>query len=172
MLDTQQLERGPDTGWAAESQRFSDWLDESGQDSQQKRNAVDSYLLRDMRMELAEEGAAAQVPLDLFQQWGPKGWVLAVAESPAVGLFREMLHSRHLNRKTTWHPNDLTDMVYLSCAAGYADFVVCEKHMRDPLQHGLKRLGRPARVYRRLAEAVAAIEDVLDAPPVPAEPAQ
>ncbi|MFJ7267354.1 hypothetical protein ACIQV3_11990 [Streptomyces sp. NPDC099050] len=81
-----------------------------------------------------------------------------------------MLHSRHLNKGTTWRPNDLTDMVYLSCAAGYADFVVCEKHMRDPLQHGLKRTGHSTRIDRRLADAVEVIEPALETRPVPGEP--
>ncbi|WP_019073829.1 hypothetical protein [Streptomyces hokutonensis] len=163
ILDTQQVEDGPDTGWIAASQRFSDWLDELDQDSQQKRRAIDIHLVKDLQQELAEEAAAADVPKELFRQWGFKGWVRAIGEAPAVGLFREMLQSRHLNKGTTWRRNDLTDMVYLSCAAGYADFVVCEKHMRDPLQHGLKRMGLSAQVYRRLNDAVAAIEERLEA---------
>ncbi|MFJ9177076.1 hypothetical protein [Streptomyces sp. NPDC102360] len=172
MLDTQRVEEGPDTGWTAESQRFSDWLDELDQDSQQKRRAIDIHLVKDLQQDLAEEAAAADVTEELFRRWGFRGWVRAIGESPAVGLFREMLHSRHLNKGTTWRPNDLTDMIYLSCAAGYADVVVCEKHMRDPLQHGLKRMGRSAPVYRRLTDAVAAIEEALEASSVPADPAQ
>ncbi|MCX5079219.1 hypothetical protein OHA84_38415 (plasmid) [Streptomyces sp. NBC_00513] len=170
MLDTQQVEPGPDTGWTAPSQRFSDWLDGLDQDSQQKRRAIDIHLLNDLQKELAEEAAAADVPEELFREWGFKGLVRAVGGAPAIGLFREVLHNRHLNKGTTWRPNDLTDMVYLSCAAGYADFVVCEKHMRDPLQHGLKRTGLPTRIYRRLADAVEAIEAVLETPSVPAQP--
>ncbi|MGW5674095.1 hypothetical protein ACWEV4_03285 [Streptomyces sp. NPDC003860] len=169
MLDTQRVEEGPDTGWTAASQRFSDWLDELDQDSQQKRRAIDIHLVKDLQQDLAEEAAAADVPQELFQQWGFKGLVRAIGGAPAVGLFREMLHSRHLNKGTTWRPNDLTDMIYLSCAAGYADFVVCEKHMRDPLQHGLKRMGRSASVYRRLTDAVAAIEEALETSSVPAQ---
>ncbi|MFD4864254.1 hypothetical protein [Streptomyces sp. NPDC058412] len=164
MLDTQRVGEGPDTGWTADSQRFSDWLDGLDRDSQQKRRAIDFHLLKDLEGELAEEAAAADVPRELLRQWGFKGLVQAIGESPAAGLFREMLHSRHLNKGTTWRPNDLTDMVYLSCAAGYADFVVCERHMRDPLQHGLKRTGLSARVYRRLSDAVVAIEEALEAP--------
>lgn len=171
MLDTQQVEEGPDTGWMAASQRFSDWLDELDQDSQQKRRAIDIHIVKDLQQELAEEAAAADVPKELFHQWGFKGWVRAIGGAPAVGLFREMLQSRHLNKGTTWRRNDLTDMVYLSCAAGYADFVVCEKHMRDPLQHGLKRTGRATRVYRHLADAVAAIEEALETTAVPGESA-
>lgn len=172
MLDTERVEEGPETGWTAASQRFSDWLDELDQDSQQKRRAIDIHIVNDLQQDLAEEAAAAGVSNELFRQWGFKGLVRAIGGSPAVGLFREMLHSRHLNKGTTWRPNDLTDMIYLSCAAGYADFVVCEKHMRDPLQHGLKRMGRSAQVYRRLADAVAAIEEALEASSVPVGPAQ
>lgn len=170
MLDTQRVEGGPDTGWTASSQRFSDWLDDLDQDSQRKRRAIDIHIVKDLQQELAEEAAAADVPKELFLQWGFKGWIRAIGGSPAVGLFREMLHSRHLNKGTTWRPNDLTDMVYLSCAAGYADFVVCEKHMRDPLQHGLKRMGRSTGVYRHLADAVMAIEEALEASSVHIEP--
>jgi hypothetical protein len=79
-------------------------------------------------------------------------------ELPATGVFREMLHERHLNKGTVWRHNDLTDMVYLSCAAGYADFVVCERHMGNVLTQGLKRLRRPTLVFRRLRDAVPAIE--------------
>ncbi|MFD5873862.1 hypothetical protein [Streptomyces sp. NPDC060322] len=170
MLDTQRVEQGPDTGWAALSQQFSDWLDGLEQDAQQKRRAIDIHLLKDLQHELAEEAAAAEVPKELFREWGFKGLVRAVGGSPALGLFREMLHSRHLNKGTTWRTNDLTDMVYLSCAAGYADFVICEKHMRDPLQHGLRRTGLPTRVDRRLADAVAAIEAALATSPAPDTP--
>ncbi|MFC7219619.1 hypothetical protein ACFQLX_15810 [Streptomyces polyrhachis] len=172
MLDTQRIEEGLDTGWTAASQHFSDWLDGLDQDSQQKRRAIDIHLVKDLQRELAEEAAAADVSKELFQQWGFKGWVRAIGGSPTLGLFREMLHSRHLNRGTTWRPNDLTDMMYLSCAAGYANFVVCEKHMRDPLQHGLKRMGSSTQVYRRLTDAVSAIEELLETPCAPASPAQ
>ncbi|MFD9720800.1 hypothetical protein [Streptomyces sp. NPDC059076] len=169
MLDTQRVAEGTDTGWTAVSQQFSDWLDELDQDSQQKRRAIDIHLVTDLQQELAEEAAAADVSKELFREWGVKGWVRDIGSSPAVGLFREMLHSRHLNKGTTWRPNDLTDMIYLSCAAGYADFVVCEKHMRDPLQRGLKRMGRSVPVYRRLTDAVTAIEEALEASSAPAQ---
>ncbi|MGW3560455.1 hypothetical protein ACWDNT_24405 [Streptomyces sp. NPDC000963] len=172
MLDTQRVGEGPDTGWTAASQRFSDWLDGLDQDSQQKRRAIDIHLVKDLQRELAEEAAAANVPNELFRQWGFKGWTQDIGRSPALGLFREMLHSRHLNKGTTWRPNDLTDMMYLSCAAGYADLVVCEKHMRDALQHGLKRMGGSTQVYRRLTDATTAIEKLLETSSVSVSPAQ
>lgn len=80
---------------------------------------------------------------------------------PALGLFREVLHDRHLNRGLTWRPNDLTDMVYLSTAAAYADAVVCENSMGSALRRGVARLGGTTPVFRRLREAVPAIEHML-----------
>ncbi|MFF0729733.1 hypothetical protein [Streptomyces sp. NPDC004134] len=162
MLDTEQVEPGPDAGWAANNQRFSDWLDEQPLDSQQKRKSIDALLASDLQREIAEEAHGAGFPLSEFEQWLKKRPMNDIGSLPAVGLYREMLHHRHLNKGTNWDPNDRTDMIYLSCAAGYADFVVCEKHMREPLERGVKQLGRPTKVFRRLGEAVAAIAEVVE----------
>ena len=80
---------------------------------------------------------------------------------PMIGLFRELFQDRHLNRSTTWKANDLTDMLYLSCATAYADFTICERYMGSMLEQGLKRLGRPPKVFRRLGEAVVTIANTL-----------
>ncbi|WP_432571327.1 hypothetical protein [Kineococcus sp. SYSU DK005] len=89
---------------------------------------------------------------------------------PTLGLFREVLHERHLNRGLTWKPDDLNDMLYLSTATAYADVVVCERAMGSALQRGLARLGRTTPVLRRLSEAVPAIERLLDARDQPVNP--
>ncbi|MFJ5608181.1 hypothetical protein ACIQCJ_02115 [Streptomyces sp. NPDC093221] len=165
MLDAERLETGPDTGWAAANQRFSDWLDGEGRDSQQKRKVIDILMLSDLRRELAEESYSAGLPLEQLPQWFMKDVIRDINGYPMLGIFRETLHQRHLNKGTTWRPNDLTDMIYLSCAAGYADIVVCEKHMREPLTRGVRRVGRSARVFRHLTEAVDAIDTFLASAP-------
>ncbi|WP_211355176.1 hypothetical protein [Blastococcus colisei] len=161
MLDAERIEPGPDTGWAMANQQFSDWLDGVDRTSQQKRKSIDALLLSDLRTELAEEAHAAGGTLRQFQDWLPDQLFEDIPKLPTTGVFREMLHERHLNKGTVWRHNDLTDMVYLSCAAGYADFVVCERHMGNVLTQGLKRLRRPALVFRRLRDAVPAIEERL-----------
>ena len=45
---------------------------------------------------------------------------------PSLGLFRETLQGMHLNR-ARWEDNHLTDLMHLTCAAGYADYVVGER---------------------------------------------
>ncbi|MFF9339388.1 hypothetical protein ACF1CG_06440 [Streptomyces sp. NPDC014773] len=162
MLDTERVEPGPSVGWAAHNQQFSDWLDgEKHRDGQQKRKAIDAFFLADVRGELAEVAHALQVPVDQFGTWLERKAMDDLSSAPSLGLFRQMFHTRHLNEKTKWRTNDCTDMVYLGCAAGYADFVVCERHMREHLSHGLRRMKLGTQVFRHLHEAVDAIEDRL-----------
>ncbi|MFH8980144.1 hypothetical protein [Streptomyces varsoviensis] len=161
MLDAEHVEPGPETGWVELNQRFSDWLDSQDRDSQQKRRSIDVLLFDDFRRELAEGAQAAGLSPQDLQQWCEKQPMKGFGTLPASGLYREMLHNRHLNKGTRWRRNDLTDMIYLSCAAGYADFVVCERHMREPLERGIRRLARPTKLFRRLSEAVSAVDDAL-----------
>ncbi|MFE6930867.1 hypothetical protein ACFVDT_02400 [Streptomyces sp. NPDC057699] len=161
MLDTEWVPAGSVTGWVEANQRFSDWLDGERRDAQQKRKSIDAFLLNDIRLDLAVEAHAAQLTPEVVAEWVTKHARHDLAAAPALGLLREMLHERHLNKGTTWRTNDLTDMIYLSCAAGYADFVVCERAMGDALRQGIKRLQRPVRVFRYLSDAAEAIEEAL-----------
>jgi hypothetical protein len=52
---------------------------------------------------------------------------------------------------------DLTDMIYLSCAAGYADYVVCERATAGTLREAVRRRGGGTQVFRRLQDAVPVI---------------
>ena len=158
MLDSARVEPGPDTGWAAKNQHFSDWLDGESRDSQQKKKAIDAFLFADIGGEVAEAAALAGMPVAQFRSWAEERAMSDIRALPALGLFRELFHGRHINKGTKWHPNDCTDMVYLSCAAGYADFVVCERHMREHLAHGVRRVAGPTQVFRHLHEAVDTIE--------------
>ncbi len=162
MLDREHIPATPPTGWARIHQQFSDWLDQEPRDSQQKRKAVDVMLLQDLQLEMAEEAHSSGITP---QQMGKWFWQhqARMAALPALGLFREVLQDRHLNRGLTWCANDLTDMIYLSTAAAYSDAVVCERAMGSALVRGLVRLGRPTPVFRRLREAVPAIERMLHA---------
>lgn len=45
---------------------------------------------------------------------------------PFLRLFADALSVRLLNR-ARWEPNDLIDMLYLACAAAYADGVAAER---------------------------------------------
>ncbi|MEU7753745.1 hypothetical protein [Micromonospora sp. NPDC049171] len=161
VLDADRSEDGPDTGWVAKSQHFSDWLDGEPKTREQKRKAIDAWLFADLSDEIAYESAACGATVHQLRGWCLRHFAADLRHAPATGLFREVLQDRHLNKGTRWRRNDLTDMIYLSCAAGYADIVVGERHLRSVLNQGLHRLGRPLRVHRHLADAVTDIEERL-----------
>jgi len=159
MLDPEQIP--PTTaavGWVAVNQRFSNWLDsETRRTADQKRKSVDVLFMQDMRAEIAEEAYKAGLTPEELAHWLSSPF-LDIRDMPALGLYREMLQQRHLNVGTTWRPNDLTDIVYLSCAMGYADVVIAERHMTAIGSQSLRRLGRRTSVLHSLREAIPIIE--------------
>ncbi|MFD3943266.1 hypothetical protein [Streptomyces sp. NPDC058579] len=70
MLDSEGGERGPEIGWTEANQKFSDWLDTHGGDAQQKRKAIDAWLLSDLRTKVAEESFAAGMTPEQLKDWG------------------------------------------------------------------------------------------------------
>lgn len=163
MLDAEHVESGPSAGWPAVNQQFSDWLDGEKRDAQQKRRSIDALLMSDLQREIAEEAHTARATSEQMSQWIGKSFAAGISALPATGLFRELLHEKHLNKGSRWVPNDLTDMIYLSCAAGYADIVVCERFTAAALSRGQRRLGRTPNAFRTLREAVPAVEAALAA---------
>jgi hypothetical protein len=53
---------------------------------------------------------------------------------PYGGRLYEVLYHRLRNADDTWERNDLIDMNFLCCAAGYADIVVGEKQTTEYLR--------------------------------------
>jgi hypothetical protein len=156
ILDADYVEPGPDTGWARAQQHFSQTLHSTGASVDRKRKAIDTWLVTDLRHDIAEEASAAGVDPGLFERWLTTA-ARILGGTPSVGLYREMVHERHLNPTTTWRLNDVTDMVYLSCAAAYTDVVVCERHMGHILRIAVRRRQASTVICTSLAEAVDAV---------------
>jgi hypothetical protein len=81
---------------------------------------------------------------------------------PYLGRHHEVIHQRLSNADDRWEANDLTDINYLACAAGYADVVLAEKKSSEYLKRVRDRAPRGAFVCRRLVEAVAHLEALID----------
>ena len=157
MLDSEPVFPLPVPGWAQNLQRLNDWLAAEPRDRRQRRERTRVIFLADMPHELA--AAAHQVGLSEIQlrEW-LDGWTdEAIAELPSLGIFRELMHEKLLDPRTTWEGNDLVDMMYLSCATAYADHVAGERRLTSHLRSALRRLDRPARVYRCLHDLVPAL---------------
>jgi hypothetical protein len=152
--------------WVEVNQRFSDWLDtETARPGPQKRKSVDVLLFNDIGQEIAEEAHRAGLQPGQMSGWVHGSMFEDMQDLPSLGIYRSVLQDRHLNVGTTWVANDLTDMLYLSAATGYADVVVAERHMTNMLSQAQRRLRRNASVYPSLTMALPAIEHRLSQAP-------
>ncbi len=148
--------------WVTANQTFSNWLDgETMRRSQQKRRSVDALLLSDLSTEIAEEARGSGMRPEQMSSWVRGSMFRDMGDMPIIGMYRAILQDRHLNVGTRWTGNDLTDMIYLSAAAGYADYVVAERHETAMLKQASRRLGRGASVHSSLAAALSEIHSVL-----------
>lgn len=77
-----------------------------------------------------------------------------IARMPFLGQMRQLLFARLRNHTQRWEANDLIDILFLSCAAGYADVVVGERQTIAYLRQA--RMPPPrAQLVTTLEEAVA-----------------
>lgn len=61
--------------------------------------------------------------------------------APYLGRAREVLHDRLVNADDRWEGNDLSDLQFLSCAAGDCDVVVGERKHANLLHRAARRCG-------------------------------
>ena len=159
MLDQDHLTPDSVNSWELANQDFSDWLDDEDREADPKRRCVDLFLLADLQQVIAEESLAAGITPEQMTAWIEQRFAHDLATLPATGLYREMMHNKHLNKGYRWEHNDLVDMTYLSCAAGYCDVVVCERSAAAAINSGQQRLGRKRSVFRNLREALPVIAE-------------
>lgn len=77
-----------------------------------------------------------------------------IAQLRYLGRKRELMHLRLLNAQVPWGVNDLIDVLFLPCAAGYADYVVSEKLTGDYLQRANRGREDGARVFTSVAALI------------------
>lgn len=154
ILDGEHVGMTPTPGWVEHQRAFTAHLGSMRADSRQKSKLINTFFLGDTQLELARAAATAGISVSVFENWLHKQSNVEIAAMPALGLFREVMREKHLNPGAKWEQNDLTDMMYLTCGAAYADFVVCESPHGSALRKSLKRLGRPSNVMRSLEELV------------------
>jgi hypothetical protein len=158
LLDAEPVAMNSTPGWVEKNQRFTNWLEgEKERSSAQKRRSIDAFFVADAQTEIAQAAFRSEITPNEMSQWLINELDSHVASMPCLGLFRETLQTMNLNY-ATWKNNDLTDLMYLTCAAGYADYVVAERSLVGYMHQALKRMHRPVNVYRRIQDLVTVLE--------------
>ncbi|WP_165368345.1 hypothetical protein [Phytoactinopolyspora endophytica] len=114
-----------------------------------------------MQDDLAQAARDSGIPTEAFQHWLMNDSEQALMRLPSVGRIREVTHRRLANADDSWERNDLYDMLFLSTAAGYADFVVGERKIGNYLRQAAATTPPGGQVFVKMADAFAAIETEL-----------
>jgi len=143
------------TAWAASHQKLADYLRSAGADRQQRHLAARARVLADLSREVAVAAKSAGLDPLAFDAWLSKSEHDELGVMPYLGRLEEVTFHRLSNADDRWEPNDLHDMHFLSCAAGYADIVVGENQTTDYLRRAERSLPPRAYTCATLPQAVA-----------------
>jgi hypothetical protein len=162
MHDQDHIPMSSTPGWVKKNRGFTEWLaGESSRNSAQKRKCIDVFFFADAQKEVAEEAHRAGITPEELGDWVREHYDGEVSRMPLLGLFREVLIGKHLNQKTTWKNTDLIDLMNLTCAAAYADYVVGERSLIGQISDGNRRLKRSGRVYRCIQDVMPHVREHL-----------
>lgn len=130
------------TRWATLHQRFAEHLARESATRPHVRALTLHRFLADLGRDLPQAAHDAGLTPGDFAAWLRSQADADIAQLPYLGRERDVIHLRLLNAQDRWERNDLIDMLFLPCAGGYADYVVCENQTADYLRRVAR--GRPA----------------------------
>lgn len=145
--------------WVDTFQLITDELAKVPKTSSRKRYMLRFVLLKDIQMQVAEAVHQSGATESELETWVESHFAPDVRAMRCLGLWNEVFQDKHLNTATKWSANDLTDMLFLTCAAEYADYVLAERSSTSYLHQTAKRLGRSIKVYSRINDLVVALEN-------------
>ena len=157
MLDAEAVLKNPVPGWASENQSFTDWLAGEAKTPAQKRKSTGARFFADLQLELVQAARESGITASEINTWLDTIFD-DIRAMRSLGLFSEVYQDKHLNQRAPWHSNDLTDLMYLTCAAGYADYVVGERSLVSYVNQATRRLGKPTNIYPRVSDLLVGLK--------------
>jgi hypothetical protein len=148
-------------GWASSHHDLAVYMREHRFSKEQVRRGALDKLAYDLAPEITAAAEASDLGKAELTAWIEDSFKDDLARMPYLGRQHEVIHLRLSNADDRWERKDLTDVNYLSCAAAYADVVVGEKKTCEYLKRSRNRVLDGAFVCRKLADAVARLDELL-----------
>lgn len=125
-----------------------------------RRNLAMAAVLMEHNLDIIEAAGMLEIPLESLDLRA------LVQDTRMVRTFASWMTARYLS-KAGWKRGDLSDIMYLSCAGSYADYVVTENGANAYLRQAARAAGEPLNSYSTIEDCVTALDADL-ASPVPA----
>jgi hypothetical protein len=139
-------------GWALAHQNISTYLKEHPA-IRDLRVLAAMHTLTDLQQELAAVIVQVGLSSDELEKHLHSGNLVEFfLRLPFVGRVMEITHLRLRNSQDAWTENDLIDLLFLSCAAAYADFVVAERKATHMLRQAVHQTSSGATVFATLRD--------------------
>lgn len=126
--------------------------------SMSQKLAFVKFLDHEMKESLATYSALVGMPLSDFSALL---WELAekgITDSPALGLYTFVMHSRMRNSGLKWNENHYIDIQYLTAASAYCDFVLGEGDTLDHINRARKSLPVKAKTGKRFTDLMRLVD--------------
>lgn len=155
LINEEKSERIDPELWVTSNESFAALLASSQYPKHQKERIAYSRAWTENRGLI--EAAAKQLSIDSHGISSVKAGEIPrlFAKMPALGCFTRLMVMRQINPSHKWRSNDLTDLIFLSCATAYADYVAAEKHTGTQLRQHVQATSQGARVHTNLESLVA-----------------
>ena len=138
--------------WARKFADLGDYVQSNGMSREQTFRAATGMVLADLLSEIAP-----LAPVDAVKLWLMETTKTGLGEMPYLGRFAAVVFARLRQPTTRWSGNDLNDMSFLCCAAGYADVVVGERNTIGALRTA-RGVTPGAELAATLTDAVALLD--------------
>ncbi len=129
----------------------------AGASREQKWASAQAAVLADLRDEMAAAAATAQLDREVWEDW-LAGSEAHFASMPAISRVQRITFRRLSNAQYPWRVNDLSDMHFLSSAAGYADYLLAENATSHDLRGSERQVPPGAEICRTPGELVDLLE--------------
>ena len=144
--------------WAQSHHELALYMREHHTPKEHVRLNARARLIGDLSSEIQAAASDVGLTQERLTEWLEDELEGDFSRMPYLGRHHEVIHQRLGNADDRWEANDLTDINYLACAAGYADVVVAEKKICEYLNRVEKRVSPGAFVCRKISAAVEHLE--------------
>jgi DnaJ-domain-containing protein 1 len=146
--------------WATSHEELAQHIRENPKPKEHMRMIARARLMADISADLDNAAADTGMEVERFSHWLEHDLESDLARMPHLGRHYEVIFDRLRNADDHWERNDLNDVIFLSCAAGYADVVVGERKTSEYLRRAQRRVAGGAFVCRNIAAAVSHLEAI------------